>query len=409
MNDDIENFTFFYIKKSVMTTVLHKIIEKYYTMSRMTNSLKDYGSLPKIAGIILGELYEVSEMEDLDYISKTFLEAPFAIRHIINILRNEIHDSRQNLINKEFEYLINNKPTMEISASIDDDEEEEEEDEEDEEEHVGDTLHNIMSEIHNILEEESISEKEFEKQIAEQVSERLINSRMNGTLDMDSINFVSLPDHKDKIKEIHHRHKKGEKRHHVINEIFNDIHHKKYYKKHHHGLLEEDKAHLHIMHENLLKRIQTELKDVHKNIDAMGSTVFRSVEEAHKSVEESRKINIEMFSMLQIQHNFIENLSSVINELTGIVTIRIASVIPEIILKIENIDATIKEFVINGNTELFKSSLKVIRDNFLPNNNALIVQGVREIIQVMSNEIKYKIREELGIMINKIKEGNQHF
>lgn len=402
MNDDIENFRFFCIKKSVMTTFLHKIIEKYYTMSRMTNLGKEYGSLPKIAGVILGELYEASEIEEIDYVSKKFLEAPFAIKHIVNILRNELIESRQRLINKEFEAIIEIQKKNELEKEID--EVESILEEEEEEKIVNNTLNNIMAVVDEELMEKSISEKDFEKQLAEQVSERLIESRMNGTLDIDSINFLSLPDHKDKIKSIHQRHKKGEKRHHVINEIFNDIHHKKYYNHHRGGFLQEDKAHLHSMNELLIKRIETEIKEVHKNIDAMGSTVFRSVEEAHKSVEDSRRMNIEIFNMLQLQHNFIENLSGVINDMTGIVSIRIASEIPQIIARMENIDNTIKEFVIDGNTELFKTSLKIIRDNFLPENNAVVIENIKGIMQVMASEIRHKIREELSVLMNRIKE-----
>lgn len=368
----------FLSKKSIMSIVISNIIEKYYSYSRNNFHNGQFHSLSHIAGNILIELYDMDEKKELDEISKTFLNANQSIKHIINILNREKTSNRIHAINEEYRLLLEENITKYQNNQ-------------------NDTLNSIITDVTNKLNLEHLSEMDFENQLIEQVSNKMIESRVEGKLDNDSRIFVSHPDHKQKIRTIHRSHKSGGNKKHIIHEELSKVVNSNIQQN-----SNDINQHIKVIETGIKDILSLQVERVNKGIDVMGQVIYNKLEEISKN-------QVTNNTFIEKQTIFVDSLVTVINELTQIVSVNIMNKLSEVLNTIDLSNNTQSDILVNFFIKLEEQTLTLLRDNILiPQINIILekmenkLSNTEKIIKHNTNSILRSVEEKSNLLKDEI-------
>lgn len=368
----------FLSKKSIMSIVISNIIEKYYSYSRNNFHNGQFHSLSHIAGNILIELYDMDEKKELDEISKTFLNANQSIKHIINILNREKTSNRIHAINEEYRLLLEENITKYQNNQ-------------------NDTLNSIITDVTNKLNLEHLSEMDFENQLIEQVSNKMIESRVEGKLDNDSRIFVSHPDHKQKIRTIHRSHKNGGNKKHIIHEELSKVVNSNIQQN-----SNDINQHIKVIETGIKDILSLQVERVNKGIDVMGQVIYNKLEEISKN-------QVTNNTFIEKQTIFVDSLVTVINELTQIVSVNIMNKLSEVLNTIDLSNNTQSDILVNFFIKLEEQTLTLLRDNILiPQINIILekmenkLSNTEKIIKHNTNSILRSVEEKSNLLKDEI-------
>lgn len=233
-----------------MSVSLKDIIQECYLKVRNSELNSLFHSNYQIAGLILGEMYNIyenSKEKELYVELKFFIDTKNVIKHLINILNNSGDSGTMtvgNAILQEYKLIESEKDTNNVSTPL-----------------------TIIQNALKVVNQSEIRNPEYKHAIIERIINNMIEDRMSGILNEDGKEILRQDSVFELIEMIIDRVILGEEIRISINEVF--------------LLIEEGKKRqensYEIMKKEILNEFKVLLSEIHEHIDHVGKSTFAAI------------------------------------------------------------------------------------------------------------------------------------